>query len=125
MAVTGGTFIAYWGLLNRNGRHRGASARMTTWRRNAPADARKGRLVIPTIRLAHRFWESRLKAGEVKMLRMIAEYVERKRAWLSRAPSLKAWGWPCSGGTFTATSARSFANRLVAKDGEILKIHPG
>jgi len=122
MKVTSGTFSTYWGTLRRDGlieepapklfraSERGLE-RLGNMRPEVPNDM-AGRLA---------FWQTRLKAGERRLL----EHVLEARNGLSRAELAEATQMSATSGTFSTYLGSLTRNRLVAKrnDGTLI-VHP-
>jgi uncharacterized protein len=122
MKVTGGTFGQYWGALNRQGYLMRVGQDDYVATEKALQMLGKDRLVIPSDFGARvLFWEERLKAGEIDMLRSIVHAGDRG---ITKETLAEATSMTMTGGTFGAYLGTLTRNRLVTKDGGVLKVHP-
>lgn len=122
MRVTSGTFGTYWGKLKQleyiedagQGLFRATEHGLQALGSNRPKVPR-------TFEQRRAFWEARLRAGE---RRLLEEVIRVGEAGITRAELAQAVGMSATSGTFGTYIGTLNTNRLVARKGDRLFVHP-
>lgn len=122
MKVTGGTFATYWSELKK----RSFLEELATQHFRATVEGLEAlgssRPIIPlTFEARQAFWHERLRAGERRLLDQI---VAAGSGGIGRAALADAAEMAASGGTFATYLSTLTNNRLAAKHGDRLYVHP-
>lgn len=124
MTPSGGAFNDYWSALNREALLQRVGQDSYVATKQALEALGQGRVVVPQDQEARiTFWQQRLKPTEAKMLRLVADYTTAGIG-ITRAGLAESVGMTSSGGAFNAAIGTLVRNRLVAKESDLLKIHP-
>jgi hypothetical protein len=121
MTPSGGAFSKYWAQLNGKGLMQRVGQDDYVATDKALQVLGHDRLVVPATEEGRiEFWEQRLKGAEVVVLRAVVDAA----GGLTRDELAERVRMTASGGAFNGYLGTLRRNRLITKDGDLLRIHP-
>lgn len=122
MTPSGGAFSKYWAQLKKGGYIESVDADLYHATAHGLKALGTSHKPVPREFLARvSYWRERLSNTEARMLGFL---VDGGRRWASKTELAKGVGMTASGGAFTGALGTLIRNRLVAKKGDLLEIHP-